>query len=264
MRLDLGGFSARFRSSGVGSLWHFLGCVMVATASFALVLGVWYPHQYQEMSAGKELFFLLIGSDVVAGPLLTLVLFTPTKSRRELRNDLTMVVACQLFVFMLGMYAAYHARPLFLVGEIDRFKTISALDLRESDYDEISQRFRPFFFNGPKLVFAKMPTDAKEYLALFDQTINGGPDLGELPKYYTEYDERAGRKMLERARPLSAFLKEFPEQQKDAGILVAKENKNITDFTFLPVIARADWVAILDQKGNIVGFLRGDGFEVKS
>ena len=264
MSLNSYGFSAHFGSSGAASLLLFLGCVIVAAASFALVLGVWYPHQYQEMSAGKELFLLLMGGDVVIGPLLTLFLFTPTKSRTELRHDLTMVVACQLFAFVFGMYAVYQARPLFLVGEIDRFKTISMLDLRKSDYDEIPQRFRPHFFNGPKLVLAARPTDEKERLAIFEQSINGGPDLGELPRYYTEYDEQAGRKMLKRARPLSAFLKEFPDQQKDAGILAAKENKKIADFAFLPVIARADWVAVLDQKGDIVGFLRGDGFKAES
>lgn len=29
---------------------------------------------------------------------------------------------------------------------------------------------------------------------------------------------------------------------------------------YLPVIARQDWVAVLDQQGQIQGFLRGDGF----
>jgi hypothetical protein len=31
---------------------------------------------------------------------------------------------------------------------------------------------------------------------------------------------------------------------------------------YLPVIARQDWVAVLDKQGQIRGFLRADGFRV--
>lgn len=254
-------FLTRLKSAGAASLLHLLSCLLVAGASFALVLGLWYPHQYQEMSAGRELFFLLTGVDVVIGPLLTLVLFTPTKPRAELRRDLAMVVVCQLAAFVFGMYTVYHARPLFLVGEIDRFKTISMIDLREVDYNEMPQRFEPHFFKGPRLVIAEIPKDPKEQLALFEQTTKGGPDIGEMPRYYTEYDQQAGLVMLKKARPLSVFLKEFPDQQEDANDIAATAKEKIADLKFLPVVARAEWSAVLGRKGEVVGFLKGDGFK---
>lgn len=261
MTLNLATFSARLKFAGTASLMHLVGCLIIAGVSFALVLGIWYPHQYQEMSAGRELFFLLTGVDVVIGPLLTLVLFTPEKSRKELRTDLAMVVVCQLSAFIFGMYTVYHARPLFLVAEVDRFKTISAVDLREADLAEVPEKFKPKFFTGPRLVFAQTPTDPKEQLALFEESFKGGPDIGEKPKYYIEYDQQSALKMLGRARPLSVFLKDSPVQEKNANSLTVETHRTIADLRFLPVMARADWVAVLDPSGAVVGFLEGDGFK---
>jgi hypothetical protein len=34
----------------------------------------------------------------------------------------------------------------------------------------------------------------------------------------------------------------------------------MTQWLYLPVITRQDWVAVLDKQGQIQGFLRGDGF----
>ena len=35
---------------------------------------------------------------------------------------------------------------------------------------------------------------------------------------------------------------------------------DVAQWLYLPVIARQDWVAVLDKQGQIQGFLRGDGF----
>jgi hypothetical protein len=35
---------------------------------------------------------------------------------------------------------------------------------------------------------------------------------------------------------------------------------DMAHWLYLPVIARQDWVAVLDKQGQIQGFLRGDGF----
>lgn len=260
MTTNFSKFSSRLKFAFAASLLHLTGCLIVAGATFFLVLKFWYPHEYQEMSAGRELFFLLTGVDIVIGPLLTLVLFAPKKSSSELRRDIAMVVACQIAAFGLGMYTVYHARPLFLVGEIDRFKTISLNDLRDKDYQEIPQRFKPHFFDGPKQVFVELPANPKEQLALLEDSMKGGPDLGESPRFYTEYDDLAGLKMLRKAKVLSIFLHAFPDQQQAANNLAKKNNEEISSLTFLPVIARADWVAVLGKRGEIVGFLKGDGF----
>ena len=94
----------------------------MASVAALLVLWVWYPYPYGLLSGGRHLFLLLMGVDVVCGPLLTLVLFNPTKPRRELLTDMALVVCIQLAALAYGLYTAQEARPLFLVHEVDRFR----------------------------------------------------------------------------------------------------------------------------------------------
>ncbi len=48
-----------------------------------LVFGLWYPYPLSEISGGRELFLLIVSVDVVMGPLITLAVFNPSKSRRK-------------------------------------------------------------------------------------------------------------------------------------------------------------------------------------
>ena len=56
------------------------------------------------------------------------------------------------------------------------------------------------------------------------------------------------------------FLQKYPDQQDAARKLALEKNADMTQWLYLPVIARQDWVAVLDSQGQIQGFLRGDGF----
>ena len=42
--------------------------------------------------------------------------------------------------------------------------------------------------------------------------------------------------------------------------LALEKGADMAQWLYLPVVARQDWVAVLDKQGQIQGFLRGDGF----
>ena len=112
-------FCAAFTTAGIHLSW----CLGVAVFTAVLVFGLWYPFPYRKLSGG-ELFMLVIAVDVVCGPLLTFVIFSPAKPRVELLRDLGLVALIQLGVLSYGLHTVWQARPLFLVQEIDRFKVI--------------------------------------------------------------------------------------------------------------------------------------------
>ena len=56
------------------------------------------------------------------------------------------------------------------------------------------------------------------------------------------------------------FLQKQPDQQAAARKLALEKGVDLKEWFYLPVIARQDWVAVLDKQGQIQGFLRGDGF----
>ena len=126
-------FARRVRAAARVAAVHLLVSALVAAAVAALVLWVWYPAPYDLLSGGRHLFFILIGVDVVCGPLLTWILFNPAKSRRERWVDVSLVVLIQLAALAYGVHTVYEARPLYLVHERDRFRAIALPDYGDAD-----------------------------------------------------------------------------------------------------------------------------------
>ncbi|MEZ5719707.1 MAG: hypothetical protein R3E55_15010 [Burkholderiaceae bacterium] len=75
---------ARLKRSLLPAAIHFFWGIDCGVRHRHGVVFVWYPWPYDEFSGGRSLFLMLIGVDVVCGPLLTLLLVTETKPRRLL------------------------------------------------------------------------------------------------------------------------------------------------------------------------------------
>ncbi len=252
--------SARVRFAVSAFAIHLLCSLGVALLAAALVFGVWYPFPYRDLSGGRELFLLVVAVDVVCGPLLTLVLFSPTKPRAELWRDLGLIVLIQLGALGYGLSTVWEARPLFLVQEIDRFKVIAAPDFRGASISELADALQPGWLSGPITVAIREPKDDEERQKVLFESVQGGRDYAERPEFYLPYEGAAALKSLKHAKPLAVFLQKYPDQQADAQALAVKQGGNLSQWLYLPVIARQDWVAVLDNQGQIQGFLKGDGF----
>ncbi len=253
-------FRARLRAAGSAAAIHFLGSVLVAAIAALLVFGLWYPFPYRELAGGRELFLLVVLVDIVLGPLLTLVLFAPSKRPKELWRDLTIVVVLQLGALGYGVWTVWQARPLFLVAELDRFKVISRPALNSDAIKALPILLQPRSFSGPLTVAIRDPKDLDEKNSVLFETLQGGRDYGERPDFYIPYEGENALKALKRAQPLTVFLQKRPDQTAAAQKLAAEKKADITQWMYLPVIARQDWVAVLDKQGQIQGFLKGDGF----
>ena len=192
--------------------------------------------------------------------MLTFVLFNPKKPRKELLLDLGLVALVQLAALAYGMWTVWQARPLYLVQEVDRFKVISAPDVQVGSLALLSDSLRPRFLAGPQTVSIRPAKDADEHNKVLFEAAAGGRDYAERPEFYIPYDNAAAAKALTRAKPLAVFLQKQPSQQEAAQKLAREKGADIEQWLYLPVIARQDWVAVLDKQGQIQGFLRGDGF----
>jgi hypothetical protein len=248
--------NAAFRAAGI----HLACSVVVALLAAALVFGLWYPFPYRELSGGRELFLLVVAVDVVCGPLLTMVLFNPAKPRAELWRDLGMVALIQLGALGYGLWTVWEARPLFLVQEIDRFKVIASPDLPGAALAELPATLQPRWWLGPLTVAIREPKDEQERQKVMFESVQGGRDYAERPEFYLPYEGESALKSLKRAKPLTVFLQKQPGQQEAARKLALEKGVDLKEWFYLPVIARQDWVAVLDKQGQIQGFLRGDGF----
>lgn len=253
-------FPLRFRAAIQAANLHLLCSVGVALLAAALVFGLWYPYPYRELSGGRELFLLVVAVDVVCGPLLTMVLFNPAKPRAELWRDLGLVALIQLSALGYGLHTVWQARPLFLVQEIDRFEVIAGPVLDSAAVAALPAALQPRWWKKPLMVAIREPKDAEERQKVLFESVQGGRDYAERPEFYLPYEGAASLKSLQRAKPLSVFLQNHPDQQDAARKLAFEKGADMAQWAYLPVIARQDWIAVLDKQAQIQGFLRGDGF----
>lgn len=253
-------FQHRFKAASRAAMFHFVASLMVAALAATLVFGLWYPFPYGELAGGRQLFLLIVVVDVVCGPLLTLVLYNPAKPRAELWRDLGLVVIIQLAALGYGLHVVWQARPVYLVQEVDRFKVITAPQLLGEATAILPTALQPRWRGGPITVAIRAPKDIEEKNKVMFESVQGGRDYAERAEFYLPYEGAAALKALQRARPLAVFLQKQPTQEAAAKALAAEKGLDMAALVYLPVIGRQDWVAVLDQKAQIQGFLKGDGF----
>lgn len=255
---------ARILAALRASLVHLFFSILVAAIFAALVFLIWYPLPYVELAGGKELFLLVVGVDVICGPLLTLVLFDTGKPKKELWRDLGLVAIIQLAALGYGIYNVWIARPIFLVMEIDRFKVVNLPDLDSTEarsaLDKLPASLKSNLWSGPVVVAIREPVDAQERKDVLFESIQDGRDYAQRPDFYLPYEGDAAKKSLSKARPLALFLEKQPSQKVAAAAMATAKRVMISQWVYVPVIGRKDWIAILNNQGGIEGFLPGDGF----
>ena len=250
----------RYRAALTAAGIHFVCTAAVAGLAAGLVFGMWYPFPYRELAGGKELFLLVVAVDVICGPLLTAVLFNPSKSRAELWRDLGLVAMIQLAALGYGLHTVWQARPLFLAHEVDRFVVIAAVDVDSAALAALSPDLKPGWTSGPVVIALRDPIDSNERNKVLMESAMGARDYSARPEFYLPYNDANALRSLKRAKPLAVFLQKHPTQQAAATRLASKKGADIAQWLYLPVMARQDWVAVLDKQGQIQGFLKGDGF----
>ena len=105
-------------------LIHLGLSVAIAGAVIGLVVFVWYPPPYFGAMGGEILLRLIIGVDVILGPVITLIIFDPRKPR--LAMDLAIIGALQLAALLYGVFVMFEARPAWNVFVKDRFEVTAA------------------------------------------------------------------------------------------------------------------------------------------
>jgi hypothetical protein len=234
-------------------LIHLAISALIATAVVVLVVAVWYPGPYFAAMGGEILLRLLIGVDVVIGPLVTLIIFDPAKPR--LKYDLAIIAALQLAALAYGSYVMFEARPVYTVFVKDRFEIVPANRVDPESLGRAAPEFRTLRLSGPRVVAALMPANSAEQAQIAFAASLGGPDVAELPHLYVPYAD-AAPKIAAVARPLVALSRLGREEADLVSGIVATRGGG-RSMGFVPVKARNhDLSAIVDRAtGELVGFL---------
>lgn len=147
----------------------------------------WYPGILFDTGNGWKAIGMIVGIDLILGPLLTLIVFNHNKN--SLKFDLTVIALVQTAALIYGTWTIYHSRPIALAFIYQSFSTIYAnapfaSNIEEvihnsdrkliyiSNTEEVSYQLNPDFFKAysenTELVLNKIKsTNASEESATF-------------------------------------------------------------------------------------------------
>ncbi|WP_306523988.1 TfpX/TfpZ family type IV pilin accessory protein [Dokdonella sp.] len=235
---------SRWKAAGI----HLSANAVIATLALALIFLVWYPHPYSQAAGAGMLALLLLGVDLVLGPLLTLVVYKTGK--KGLRFDLTLIVLLQIAAFAYGMHVVARARPAFIVANIDRLNLVAANDIDAADFAKAARpQFASAPWSGPMLIGARLPTDiaARNRLALAGP---GGKDIDVLPQYYTDYTA-AVPDLLAHAKSVDALRKAHADQARVVDDWLRGQQLSADQVRCVPLVGRSGALtAMLDSRSG--------------
>lgn len=245
---------ARLKAAGI----HLLISGLIAVCVAVITLRFWYPGQIGQIAGGTRLFLLILGVDVVMGPLLTLIVFNIAKPRAELVRDLAVIGALQLAALGYGLYMLHAARPVAMVLEPGRFRVVSAQEVRLEELPEARPEYRSLSLSGPLVLGARQSRTGEERLKSLDLALSGY-DIGQRPSLWQPYAESRAD-AWKQAQPLDALARRYPERRDELLKTLAAIGVALEQGRYLPIVARGDWVAVLKDGGDIAGYAPFDGF----
>lgn len=221
---------------------HFSISAVVAIALLALFWFIWYPAPLFRAVGGLEIFLMLLGIDVVLGPLLTFVVFKAGK--RSLQIDLAVIAAVQVAALIYGVHTLLAGRPVYVASLGDGFKLVQANEV-ETEELEVAKTTLPWW--GPIWVGTKKSTDPKENeRVLLNGAAGGG--YAHFPQHHVEL-ESMRVVMLAKAKPIMDLRRNNLNRGAEITAWLSSHGYNDQTAVFQPLRAAKERMAvILDAK----------------
>ena len=227
----------RWKASGI----HLVISAAMAGTLVAIMLTVWYPWPLFDIAGGSGLMIILVGVDVVLGPLITLIIFRAGK--KGLKYDIMMIAALQIAALAYGVHAVFAVRPAYLVYTIDRFDLVTAIDLEDDDLAKAKlEEFKRLPLGRPQYVATIMPQDAAEKQKILESGL-AGKDINLFPQYYVPYETQA-KVAAGKAKPIGKLQDRDPLAVQE---FLASSGRTPDSLRYLPLrYRRGDGAVLLD------------------
>lgn len=237
--------------------YHFLISLIVIGTIVSLIFWRWDPPALYQVTGAAHLLVILIGVDLVLGPLLTLIVYKAGK--KTLRSDLTVIALVQVAALAFGLHVFWKTRPVYLVAISDRFRLVFANEIDEASRGRAPAAFRGMPAWGPITVAAPLPQDGKRRLEVMLDTV-AGLDISQQPEYFRPYPEGADD-TLANALPARRALALAPADVR-ADWQAAIGGRD--DIAVLPLSSsRGSATILIDRNtGRILGFLSLDPWPI--
>jgi hypothetical protein len=239
----------RFQASAV----HLTTSATIVGLFLGLTFFVLYPAPLFQVEGAKLPIQIMLGVDIVLGPLLTLVVFKPGKP--GLKFDMAMIIAVQLGAFIYGASVVISERPAIVSFAVDRFVVIPAAETEEMPMDKIDTEQVKLNAIGPTYVYAEMPENAAEDGLLFG-ALEGKPDLERRPEFYRDFHANIAQN-FDQAMDLQKYVEKHKDSRDEVENYLKASGKSYEDIAAYPVAGKHhDMVVVVDKHSKqLAGFI---------
>jgi len=169
----------RLRAAGV----HFGLSAVAAAVVSACVLWLWYPGALASLHGVYTMMLILLGVDLVLGPVCTFMVFD--RRKKSLPMDLAIIAAIQIVALAYGIHVIQQGRPQYVLLVKDRFEVVSPAELSRTA--QAQAQANPAV-RSPSLVPQWLAVNAPESVAqrnaILFESLSGGRDLQHHPELY--------------------------------------------------------------------------------
>ena len=232
---------------------HFSISAFIVSIFIALVFFIWYPQPYFYTEGSSGILMVLIGVDLVLGPLMTFIIYKPHK--KGLLFDLIIIASFQLSALLYGGHTIFIERPVYIVFNVDRFDAVpTSLLVKESKirYSELGIGI----FKRPKLVYAPLPEDPQEKSDFLMSYLDTGKDVKDMPEFYEPYSQHIND-VVKKSINIDKKLKSHPIEKTHLKQLLLKHQLKLNDTAFLPLVGKEKKVVLIINRntGTPLGIL---------
>lgn len=221
----------RFRFIALG--YHLLASCIALTLILATLYFGWYRWPGWYLTDVGKVIGVMVGVDVVLGPLLTFIVASPKKPRRELARDIAMIATVQLCALSYGGISLWNGRPLYYAFSESVLQLVQAYDIDEKQLALARQQNSPLiphWYSLPRWIWAPLPQDAEQRQKIMQAAISGGDDVISMPSHYQPWSAGlpALRTQLKKVDDVAYFARKekalLKERMQKAGIPIDQPN----------------------------------------
>lgn len=216
---------------------HLIFSLAILAVLLYLLTQHWYPGVFFHIDGGWDGLKIVLGCDIVLGPVLTLVVYKPHK--KNLWFDLICIFIIQMSALTAGTWIVYKERPIALVYEQDRF-----FSLTRSNYTFVNvpvPDLNEFPGTTPKKIFVALPTDTTSRESLIKQYKAEEKLLRTDVALYQPMTPNWHRIIESGGISVEDMLKLFPNDQPEIDSWLLNNNRTSEDTLLIPISAASTW-----------------------
>lgn len=219
---------------------HFAISFVIFLVLLYFILVQWYPEPLFSSDGGWRVIRIIVGVDLILGPLLTLIVFKAGKP--GLKFDLTMIALVQTIALSWGGWTTYNERPAAIIYTLDYFTPVPAYQLKEVGMTPA--KLKKFGDSWPVTIYSDIPKEKSSEVIL--KSMRAGKPLYLLTEYYTKLDKKHADALKASSMKLEKYVEDKPKLKKlyQKSLITGTAN---TNSSYLALHSREKWItAIFD------------------